>query len=294
MLQISYFWRLLSFCMSFFCFIAAQNVANEGMFDRPVILVSVAPYKYFVEKIVGDSADVVLMVPAGVSAHTFEPSPKQMIRASTAAIWFTIGESFEKKASAALRSTDPYMQLIDLKKGVDAIPADDMHGNKGCCNSSVDLHFWLSPRVVMVQSQAISEALSRTYPQHEMLFQKNYQILKSELEVLDQKIAEILKPLKQRVILVSHPAYAYFCRDYNLKQYPIEVEGKDPSPRQVTQLLKLARSLSIKKIFVQPQYGNKAAGLVAKDLGAQIVVLDPYSENYVPEMRKIAEAFAQQ
>jgi zinc transport system substrate-binding protein len=94
--------------------------------------------------------------------------------------------------------------------------------------------------------------------------------------------------------MVSHPAYAYFCRDYQLKQLSIEFEGKDPSPRQLTSVLTRARQAGIKTVFIQMQYNNKGAQLIAKELGAKIVTLDPYAENYFIMMREIASHFAAQ
>jgi zinc transport system substrate-binding protein len=42
-------------------------------------------------------------------------------------------------------------------------------------------------------------------------------------------------------VLVSHPAFGYFCKDYDLEQISIEVEGKEPRPKDVSEeyLIKL-------------------------------------------------------
>lgn len=105
-------------------------------------------------------------------------------------------------------------------------------------------------------------------------------------------MAVILNPLANRTILVSHPAYAYFCRDYNLTQLSIEFEGKDPMPQQLTKILETARDLKVKKIFIQPQFQNKGAKLIAKELDAELITLDPYSEDYFEMMREIGNRIA--
>jgi ABC-type Zn uptake system ZnuABC Zn-binding protein ZnuA len=87
-------------CLSFILCLINSPLRAEA----PTILVSVAPYKLFVEKIAGDTIDVNLMVPAGASAHTYEPTPRQMIAAGKAVAWFTIGESFEGRAIPALKA----------------------------------------------------------------------------------------------------------------------------------------------------------------------------------------------
>lgn len=258
------------------------------------VLVSVAPHKYFVEKIAADTLSIGLMVPAGSSSHTYEPTPRQMIEAGKANIWFQIGEGFELRAGRSLTNHNPALRLVDLQQGLDLIYE---HSCAHCSHnhgSFVDPHFWLSARQSKIQAVTICHALILRYPQHTELFQKNLQLFLTELDQLDQQISEILKPLKNRTILVSHPAYAYFCRDYDLRQLSIEFEGKDPTPQQLTNLIQEVKRADIRKIFVQMQYSNKGAKLIADQLGARLVTLDPYAEQYQDAMLEIARAFAQQ
>ncbi len=262
----------------------------------PFVLVSVAPDKFFVEKIAGATVKVELMVPAGASSHTFEPTPKQMLNASHADLWFQIGESFEARASRALQSHNPNLKLVDLRKGVDMIIDDEggCHCSAHAQECCADPHFWLSARQSKIQANTIAEALTQRYPQNAALYTQNLQIFVQELNDLDKEIEAQLAPLKNRTIMVSHPAYAYFCRDYQLKQLSIEFEGKDPSPRQLTNVITRARQSNIKTVFIQMQYNNKGALLIAKELGAKVVTLDPYAENYFTMMRDIASHFAAQ
>jgi zinc transport system substrate-binding protein len=279
---------LLSLLFIFFGMTAFAQAADQA----PSVLVSIAPYKFFVEKIAGDTVNAILMVPAGASAHTYEPTPKQMIASSHADIWFTIGESFETRAIQALRSHNPGMETIDLRQGVSMITADPASGLCCCHANCQDLHIWLSARQAKIQVATIAEGLSKKYPANADLYKKNLETLVKDLDALDKEIIEILKPVKSRIILVSHPAYAYFCRDYDFKQLSIEFEGKDPTPLQLTKVLNEARAAHIDKVLVQPQYSSKGARLFAKELNAEIVVLDPYSEDYINAMKKIAQAIA--
>lgn len=261
----------------------------------PTVLVSVAPHKFFVDQIAQGTVTVQLMVPAGSSAHTYEPTPKQMMSASRADIWFCVGENFEKRAGASLTSHRPNLELVDLRRGVSMITADPMTGSTCCCchADGQDLHIWLSARQAKVQAKTIADTLSRRYPQHAALYSNSLTKFTQELDTLDKEIGVTLEPLKQRTILVSHPAYAYFCRDYGLKQLSIECEGRDPTPQQMTRILSEARTAGIKRIFIQPQYNSKGANLFGKELHAKVVMLDPYAEQYMMSMREIAQQFSQ-
>ncbi len=264
--------------------------------DKPTVLVSIAPYRFFVNKIADDTVQVLLFVPAGTSAHTFEPSPKQMLAASQSFVWFRTGESFETRAITAFKKHNPEMDIVDLRHGLDLIyvsPGDE--GHCSCCHctaNGMDLHFWLSPGLAKQQAQMIANVLMEHYPEHQEMYQKRLEAFLKELDTLDRDITTMLAPLKIRTILVSHPAYAYFCRDYGLNQLSVEFEGKDPTPYQLTQLLQRTRALGIKTVFIQREYSNKGAKLVASELGARVVTLDPYAEDYLNSMRFIAQQFA--
>lgn len=278
-----YLITLLLFFCRFNCF--AEEI--------PSVLVSVAPHKFFVEKIAGGSVNVQLMVPAGASAHTYEPTPKQILSASKADIWFYLGESFERKVMASLKAYQPNMAFYDMRKNVDMISVDAHSGACCCCHAhGQDPHIWLSARQAKIQAETIANALSIHFPAHKTEYAEALKKFIRELDELDLQITLILDPLKNRTLLVSHPAYAYFCRDYHLSQLSIEFEGKDPAPQQMTKILNKAREAQIKRVFVQPQYSNKGAKLFASELGAEVISLDPYSEHFMTSMLDIANQFS--
>lgn len=261
-----------------------------------VVVVSIAPYQFFVEAIAGETVEVKLLVPPGASFHHYEPTPKQVLDAVNSDIWFRVGESFETRVITALQSHNPQMRIVDLRKGVNLIVVSQADPNRhACCHhEGADLHIWLSPAQSKIQAQAIAQAFISMYPEHTHYYEQRLQNLLKSLDDLDQEICRILKPVKNRTIMVAHPAYAYFARDYHLSQLPIEYDGKDPTPRQLTSILEKARESQIKTVFVQRQYGTKGAMLIANELGAKLVVLDPYSGDYFKTLRTIAERIAEQ
>lgn len=263
--------------------------------EQPHVIVSVAPYRYLVEQIAGDTVAVDLLVPTGASGHTYEPTPKQVLAASSAKIWFRIGESFEPNILRALQAHNPDLVVIDLRDGIDLIYGGDEHGATCQCHGkhTADLHFWLSARLAQIQARAIAAQLIKSFPENEGLYQKNLDRLLAALQHTDQKLSQELTPVKHRVMLVSHPAYAYFCRDYHLQQLSIEIEGKDPSPQTMNKLLQTVRTLDIRQIYVQPQYSAKGAELFAKELHARLVHLDPYGENLIETLQMIGKAVVQ-
>ena len=258
-----------------------------------VVLVSVAPYVTIVKKLVGSSIEVALVVPQGASSHTYEPTPKQILKLSRASIWFGIQEPFEKKVYQAILHQNPQLKLINLRQGLSCSHSSKDLGSCSHHHEGSDPHIWMSPKMMQEQVKLIAKTLIDAFQEDAKNISSNEKALLEELEQLDLFIRKTLQNKHSDTIFVSHPVYGYFCEEYGLHQISIEFDGKDPTPKQLTTLLQKAKSDHVKVIFGQKEYSNKAAVLIAQELGAHVVILDPYSEKYFESLKQIAEEFAQ-
>ena len=165
--------------------------------------------------------------------------------------------------------------IVDLREGIDLIGGEDP-----------DRHVWMSPNLVKKQASKIAEIFSRQFPEHRREFEARYQSLIIELDALDSEIRLALDPVKNSVMLVSHPAFGYFCRDYSLQQLSVEFEGKDPRPKYLEFVLKQKRpdvAISL------PQHNNKGVIVVAEKFQVPIQMIDPYSYHYFETMRALTK-----
>lgn len=260
--------------------------------QKPLILVSIAPYRFLAERIAGSEFDVQTVVPAAANPHSFEPTSAQVTEMNRGQMWFRIGEPFELKILPILQSRNPGMSVTDLRDGIDLIEEKHELGCKHCAMDHLDRHIWLSPKLATEQAALIEKALIKQFPEQAETFQKNLLQLTAELTALDGEIREILKPVEKRTLLVSHPAFGYFCKDYDFVQLSVEYEGKDPRPKHLEEILKRAVSESAELALALPQYNNKGAQLIAEKLHMPVRLIDPYSADYFETMRKLAHMIA--
>ena len=68
------------------------------------------------------------------------------------------------------------------------------------------------------------------------------------------------------------------------------MEGKEPGPRRLAQLIDYAKAEGIRVIFIQSQFNSAAAEAVARAVNGQVVSIDPLAEDYLTNMRRIAQA----
>jgi zinc transport system substrate-binding protein len=268
--------------------------------DRTPVTVSILPQRYFLEQIGGEQVDVSVMVLPGASPATYEPKPQQMARLMESKAYFAIGAPFEMHWLGKFATFNPKMQIVLTQAGIAKLPMTSHHheevkdGHKRESHDEVlDPHIWLSPPLVMLQARNILEGLLKIAPEHKALFEANYRKFIHELVDLDLRIMNRFKGKAQGSrFLVYHPAWGYFARAYGLKQVPVELEGKEPAPRELQHLIELARKDGIKVIFVQPQFSEKSADTIARAIGGRVMAADPLAENWADNLEKTAVAFA--
>jgi len=163
---------------------------------------------------------------------------------------------------------------------------EDHHDHAGA-----DPHIWLSPKLVKIQAKIMLKALQAADPSHKKEYAENFNSFAAKIDALDQDLKQIFAGKKGLQFMVFHPAWGYLAHDYGLKQVPIEIEGKDPKPAQLKELIEHAKSEDIKVIFVQPQFSTKSAELVAREIGGQVAFANPLAEDWMVNLRMITQKF---
>ncbi|MFH1742105.1 MAG: zinc ABC transporter substrate-binding protein, partial [bacterium] len=99
---------------------------------------------------------------------------------------------------------------------------------------------------------------------------------------------DLLKPYRGESFYVFHPAFGYFGDAYGLKQEAVELEGKAPTPRQLSTLIKKARTENVRIIFVQPQFDKKSAEAVSNSIDGAVVPMDPLAKDVLKNLEEMA------
>ncbi|MDD3462019.1 MAG: zinc ABC transporter substrate-binding protein [Sulfurospirillaceae bacterium] len=264
-----------------------------SVFAKPTVTVSIAPQKYFVEQIAKDLVIVNVMVPSGASPHSYEPKPSQMKALSSSDAYFAIGVNFEQIWLEKFKATNPSLLFIDTAKGITKQSIEKHHhdNHKDDEHETKDPHIWLDPILVKIQAQNIKDALVKLYPLHVKNFERNYADFIAVLDTLDTSLQTTLKDITNRQFIVFHPSFGYFASRYMLEQISIEVGGKEPKPSELARIIKDAKKTKAKAVFTSPQFSQKSASVIAKEIGAIVFVIDPLSEDWEENIRKIANAF---
>ncbi len=247
-----------------------------------MVVVSVPPLAWFVERLVGDRAEIAVMVPPGASPATYEPTTRQMRVVARADLYVAVGHPrfpFEAEWLDALAASNPEMTVV---------PA-----GRGCRKLSGDPHLWLSTAcargMVGTVRAALEDALEAPPPD----LGDRARALTATVDSVEAEVARRLEPHRGRAFLVFHPALGYLARDFGLRQMAIARGPAGPGAAELAEIVTHAREAGIHTVFVQPQFSQEAARVVAGELsGGRVRTVDPLARDWDSAIVEVARRLA--
>jgi zinc transport system substrate-binding protein len=259
------------------CTGADVDVEDDG---RIVVVATIPPQQEFVERVGGEHVRVILLVPPGADPHTHEPAPAVLAGVAEADLYAMVGSGieFEIAWGEKIAALNPSMAVVNCSQGVEFIAADP--------------HIWTSPRNAKVMVENIRDGLIEADPENAEDYRRNAAAYLDDLDALDAEISALIAGSGVRVVLVDHPSWAYLARDYGFEEVAIESEGKEPSPKRIEHLIRLAEEEGVRVVFASPEHSTRSAGVIAEAIGGSVVTVSPLKKDYLDNMRQVAAAFA--
>lgn len=276
--------------------LACQSHRTEPQAE---LMVSIAPLKYIVEQITADDFHVGVLVPAGASPETFDPTPRQMKSVEDATLLFTTGLiEFEQNIVGRVGNGK---NIVALHHGIDLIEGtheheqheeqtEHSHEHHSQATHShhhgIDPHVWTSPRELKTMARNAYEAIMQQYPDSTK-YTATYNRLVEQLDALDRECRQACENSSTRAFVIYHPALTYLSRAYSIEQIAVEEDGKEPSARHIATLIDAARTKGVTCLLYQSQFPRSVVDVIARDMGVEAVEFDPLAENVVENIATI-------
>ena len=249
---------------------------SQGAGSKVSVTAAFYPLAFLAEKIGGSAASVTNLTPPGAEPHDLELRPRDV---------------------ASIRNADLILYLRGLQPGVDdAVKTITYHARafnalsliplRHLADGSVDPHFWLDPTLFTKAAAAIEQRFEQAAPADAGVFQHNLIQLDAQLGQLDRDFRSGLAECARHEIFTGHTAFGYLAARYGLRQ--IGITGlnpeAEPTPKQLTQIIQLARQLRPKVVFAEALVSSRSVDAVARAIGATVHVLNPL-EGLLPAQR---------
>jgi zinc transport system substrate-binding protein len=246
-----------------------ENVISN---NKVKIVTSFYPLYFFTSQIAGDKAIISNITPSGSEPHEYEPTARDIATIENSDLFILNGgglESWGKNIRANINGDKTKIVIAGEDLTTMALVKE---GQK-----VVDPHIWLSPVLAKQMIDSIKSGLSQVDPNNTLYYESNAKNLKEKLSALDEEFKQGLATCKSKDIITSHSAFAYLAREYNLNQ--VSIAGlspeEEPSSKQMADIAKFAKDNNIKYIFFESLISPKLSETIAKEIGAQTLVLNP-------------------
>jgi len=274
------------------------------------IYTTLYPLEDFAKKIGGEYVEVESVMPPGADAHTFEPTTKQMmsIAEADAFIYNGLGmEPFAEKMAETLRNEK--VKMVEATHDIETIVHNEAHAHEeeqhsdeahaheeeqhsdeahtheeeqhsesnphGHDHGNFDPHVWLDPYRSITLAENIKNTLVELKPDAKEEFEKNYELLKAELQKLDEEFHQLADSKENPEMIVSHAAYGYWEEVYGIHQIPVTglSPTDEPSQKDLEKIIQMANEKQIKYILFEQNVTPKVAEIVQNEINAEPLYL---------------------
>ncbi len=236
-----------------------------------------------VSQIVGENAEVWVLLPIDADPHAFEPRPQDLVALERADLIFVNGVDLEAGMVDILEGVaTPIVPLSDALVGLlpaDGHEADEDDASDAHEHEGVDPHVWFDPTLVAQWIDIIVDSVGSLVPSAVPSLIDQADAYRRELETLDAWIVASVAaiPEERRHLVSDHRVLAYYAHRYGFTLAGAVIPGisslAEPSARGLAELITAIEQLDVPAIFVGTTANPALAEQVAADTGTHVVLL---------------------
>ena len=236
---------------------------------------TIYPFKMILAEIVGNSGEVLEILPPGASPHTYELKPSELRRIEKATAVF-YGDINLDGWILKLENVNP-ISLLSLLPDKNKLKIRNYHDANKEGSFGIDPHFWTDPLTVKALLPNLVDTLCALHPEVCQVYRENSTRFSNQLDNLTGIIQEAFSQIQNKEVMLTHPFFQYFLNRFGFKLIGIieANSGIEPTPRELKEMIDLANKSRLKLILTNPQISDRPARLVAEATGAKICELDP-------------------
>jgi ABC-type Zn uptake system ZnuABC Zn-binding protein ZnuA len=218
------------------------------------------------QNVAGERVRVEPLLPLGLDPHTYEPTPRDLVRIAESQVLIINGAGFEGWLEELLDNTGGGGQVIEAAEGL--TESSDRPG---------DPHFWLDPISAITYVENIRDGLSAIDPQGQQVYHRNAEAYIEELKALDAWIMDQVEqlPAERRILVTNHESFGYYADRYGFSiigtVIPSISTGSSPSARQLIRLVDEIEKSNAPAIFLESGANPQLADQVARETGVNVI-----------------------
>lgn len=259
--------------------LSACQDKDQTTSDEVSVVTTLFPQYDMVRSLSGDSVELSLTLPAGVSAHTYEPTPQTVIDILNADLFIYSSDMLEPWVEDVLSSNDTGdLVIIDLSDYVILLESavdDEDHEDEH--SYDIDPHYWSDPLNAKLMVNAIAVALENLMPTKSESITENKNIYLGELDELHEAFLHLEEERTLDTIMHGgHNAIGYFVERYHLI-YMNPYEGfstdSEPTAARITEMIDVMEANNIEYLFSEKLLSQAVSHTIQEQTGAEILYI---------------------
>ncbi len=280
--------------------VAAVALAGPAMADKMKVVTTFTVLADMAANVAGDAAEVVSVTKPGAEIHGYQPTPRDIVRASDADLILWNGMNLELWFEQFLTNLRD-VPSVTLTDGIVPIPISE-----GAYLGKPNPHAWMGLENALIYVANIETAFVTHDPDNAEIYQANAaaysELLRETVGPLQARIAQI--PESQRWLVSCEGAFSYLARDFGMKElflWPMNADQVG-TPKQVKKVIDTVREHDIKAVFCESTVSDRPAKQVARETDADfegVLYVDSLSKangpvpTYVDLLRVTASTLAE-
>ena len=238
------------------------------------VVASFYPLYFIAERVAGRYNDVIDLTPKGVEPHEYELTVRQVAEIDLARVGF-YEHGVAPSIDQAMANDSP-AHALDVASVVDLAGPVTGSGVESTSDDK-DPHFWQDPTLMAEATRAFADTMAGADPAHASYYRNQGARLVHDLNRLDAAYSRTLASCRIRTVVVSHDAFEYLARRYQVDVVPIAGLEPDaePSLQRLHDLSNLIRDRGVTTVFFETLASPDLARSLAGDVGIESAVLDP-------------------
>lgn len=260
------------------CLLFAGCTAPAEKGDTLSIVSLSFPGYSFAQEIAGDRADITLLLPTGTESHSYEPTPKDILKIQNADIFIYGGSDSEHWVEEVLSSLDKSVTTLAMSKveGIFCIAEEHEHPSFSS-HIETDEHVWLSiPNSVKIV-QELTEILKEKNSENSLVFEENSQNFIKKLENLDAEFRAMAKDaLRKKIVVGDRFPFRYLAYEYGISYqsaFPSCSGEAEPSASKIAELTEYVKENDIPVVFYTEFSNKKVANVICENTNAKPMLL---------------------